>query len=75
MKKINWLKISGIVAVVTLVLISLFSFTAFLRRLPEINEAFTFSICLTFLGTVATIFYVSKTHYGSDHQKENTDNK
>ncbi len=75
MKNINWLKISGIVAVVTLVLISLFSFTSFLRRLPEVNSAFLLNICLTLLATVATIFYVSKTQYGSGFKNETIDNK
>ncbi len=74
MKNINWLKIAGIVAVVLLVLISLFSFTAFLRKLPVVNKAFLLNFILTLIATVAGIYYISKTQYGSIQQKDNSDN-
>ena len=75
MKKINWLKISGIVAVVMLVITSMFSFTLFLRKLPDINTALLLVACFTIIATIASIFYISKTQYGAGFQNGKNENK
>ena len=64
MKNINWLKITSITAVIGLVLITLFTFTAFLRHLPELKLSLTLSFVISLLSTVSAIYYFSKTNYG-----------
>ena len=75
MKKINWLQIASIVAVVTLVMLSLMSLTLFLKKLPVVNMALLAHFCLTLLATLATVFYASKTQYGVGFKKENSENQ
>ena len=71
MKNINWLKITSIIAVIGLVLMSLFSFTAFLRHLPDLKLSITLGLVLSIVSTISAIYYFSKTNYGS---KDDTNN-
>ena len=71
MGKINWTKISGIFTVCGLVLLSLFSFTSFLRKLPDIRISLLINLLITVAITVAAIFYISGTNYGSSDSDSN----
>ncbi len=71
MKNINWLKISSITAVIGLVLISLFTFTAFLRHLPDFKLSLTLSFLISLISTVSAIYYFSKTNYGDKDEINN----
>lgn len=72
MKNINWIKIAGILAVVGLVFLSLFSFTSFIRKLPEVKMNLLVNLLLTLGITVSAIYYISKTNYGSTDSKVDT---
>ncbi len=72
MNKVNWLKIAGIFAVVGMVLITLFSFTAFLRGLPAFRLSIFINFVISLFTTVSAVFYISKTNYG-DNQNILTD--
>jgi hypothetical protein len=63
-KKINWLQVAGIVAVTCLVFILLFTFTAFLRRLPQFQLSVFSNLLITLVATVSSVYYISKTGYG-----------
>lgn len=72
MNKVNWLKIAGIFAVIGLVIITLFSFTAFLRGLPSFRLSIFLSFVISLFTTVSAVFYISKTNYGVN-QDNSTD--
>lgn len=75
MKKINWLKISGIVAVTALVIISMVVITLFLRKLPEVSLAQLLLVCITMIATVSGIYYISKTQYGAGNPTDKSESK
>ena len=72
MKNINWIKIAGILAVVGLVFLSLFSFTSFIRKLPEVKINLLINLILTLGITISAIYYISKTNYGSTEKEIDT---
>ena len=75
MKNINWLQVAGVVTVVALVFISLFTLTAFLRKLPNIQTTAIINLLVVVGATIAAIFYISKTNYGISSEKVEDQNK
>ncbi len=69
MKNINWLQVAGVITVVALVFISLFTLTAFLRKLPDVQTPAIINLLLIVGATVTAIFYISKTNYGVRSEK------
>jgi hypothetical protein len=70
MNNLNWLQVTGVITVVSLVLISLFMFTGLIRRLPEVRSGQLINLILVLLATVAGVYYITKTNYGVKPNKE-----
>jgi len=66
MNKVNWLKVASIFTVIGLVLLTLFSFTGFLRGLPSFRVSMFLKFVISLLTTVSAVYYFSKTNYGVD---------